>query len=186
MKTRVIGYYILLVIFLYTGCDYSRQFTKKCFNFAQTGKIGVLPFDNRTENPHAGVIVTDLMTTELYSRHKFDIVSPLTIKQTLGENFELGATEILTAQSLKDLAKKCGADSFIVGSVTEYQYKKGLRDKPVVGIDAKLIIAESGEVVWACSLTREELSFLFYQGSVNLVAQKICRQMTDQIARNIR
>ncbi|MDX9701759.1 MAG: DUF799 family lipoprotein [Candidatus Auribacterota bacterium] len=181
-----IAVYLLIVLFLYNGCNYSRQFSKPHIYSTQLGTMAVLPFDNRTSHPQAGAIATDLFTTELLSKNCFNVITPIQVYDTLSLNRILDATDILSAHSMQELGTLFEADTILIGSVTEYYYKKGIRETPVVGLDIKIVVTVTGETIWAESITREEIAFLFYQGSLNETTQKLCRQLINNLKNNLR
>jgi len=176
---------IFIVLFLYSGCDYSRQYSQPDFNFLRTGAVAVLPFNNLSQYPYAGEIVTELMYTELYATEKLILIPPHEVKERLGIEVEEGVDGLMRRYTIAQLAEKLGADSLVIGSVNEFKYKKGVHDKPVVGVDVKLVVAPVGETVWATSYTREDFSFLFHTGSLNETAQKVCQHVARSLTRSL-
>jgi len=185
MKSRICLVPVLLVLFFYTGCDYSRQYAREDLYYEQLGEMAVLPFNNHTQNAQAGEIVTHLFTTELLTRKQFSVVPAYELKTKLDINHPVAGEDIIVETSLDDISAKLGVNSIIIGTVTEYKYKKGLREKPVVGIDVKCYLSDTSEVVWACSYTLEELQLLFHKGSCAEVAQKVCRQAVNNLEKNL-
>ncbi len=185
MKLKI-GVYILFVLFLYNGCQYSRQFAKPDTYCTQLGTIAVLPFDNRTTYPQAGAIATDLFITEMLSKGSFDMVSPAEVNERLGIHHWQEASDILSQHTPQQLGSAIYADTLLIGAVTEYYYKKGLRDSPVVGLDLKIVVADTGETIWAASITREAIPFFFYKGSLNETTQKVCRQLVTDLKNSLK
>lgn len=181
-----IALYLVIVLFLYNGCHYSRQFAKPGVYSTQLGTMAVMPFDNLTVHSSAGAVATDLFTTELLARESFSIIAPFEIRETLEVEPIADTRDILSHHTISELGSKLEADTLLMGSVTEYEYKKGVRDTPVVGLDVKVVVAETGEILWASSLTREEIGFIFYQGSLNETAQKVCRQLVAELQRSLK
>jgi len=174
--------YACIVLFLYSGCEYSRHTTRSKEPALLVKSLAILPFNNRSQHIEAGQIMTDLFYTELVVQDKFSLVQPNIVQQLVSEHSSAVA-EIIETHSLRDLASTLSADAIVHGTVTEYYYKKGIREKPVVGLDVKLISIQTGNVIWAGSYTREELKVLFYDGSLNSTAQKLCRKIAGQIER---
>jgi TolB-like protein len=176
---------IFIVLFLYSGCDYSRQYSQHDFNFLRTGAVAVLPFNNLSPYPYAGEIVTELLYTELYATEKLVLIPPHEVKKRLGIEVEEGIDGLTRRYTIAQIAEKLDADSLVIGSVSEFKYKKGVHDKPVVGMDVKLVVAPAGDTVWATSYTREDFSFLFHIGSLNETAQKACRYVARSLTRSL-
>ena len=185
MISRIYFIPILLVLFFYTGCDYSRQYAREDLYYEQLGKIAVLPFNNHTLNAQAGEILTHLFTTELLTRKQFIVLPAYELKTKLNIDHPVAGEDIIVETSLDAISDKLGVNSIIIGTVTEYKYKKGLREKPVVGIDVKCYLSGTSEIVWACSYTLEELQLLFHKGSCAEVAQKLCRQVVNNFEKNL-
>ena len=185
MISRICYIPILLVLFFYTGCDYSRQYARDDLYYDQLGKMAILPFSNHTETAQAGEILTRLFTTELLTREEFSILPSYELKKKLDIDRPLEGEDIIAEISLDEISGKLGVNSIILGTVTEYQYKKGLREKPIVGIDVKCYMVDTNEVVWACSYTLEELQLLFHKGSRAEIAQKVCRHVVNNFENNL-
>ncbi len=183
---NIVFFYIILVFFLYNGCDNTRQFSRNPLNNGEIHNVAVLPFGNFTDYPHAGAILTHIFYTELYSTNKFNIIPLNTVTTKLNIKPETDINDYLSNHTIKEIAVTLGVDSVIIGNATEFKYKEDLRKKPVVGIDMKVMSAKNSDVVWAGSYTREELSFLFYQGSLNSVAQKVCNNISRQLVKSIK
>ncbi|MCD6459653.1 hypothetical protein J7L67_03175 [bacterium] len=186
MFSRICFILIIAVFFFYTGCDYSRQYVRQDLYYEQLGKIAVLPFNNHSSNSQAGETLTHLFTTELLAREEFNVVSSYELKRKLNLDYPASGEDIIAQTPLSDISKLVGADSVIIGVVTQYQYKKGLREKPIVGIDVKCYLTDNNEVVWACSYTLEELGVLFHQGSRAEAAQKVCRYVVNNFEKKLK
>lgn len=173
----------ILVLFLYSGCEYSRHSQRVTVNVTEQFALAVLPFNNQTNQMGAGNIVTELFTTELITQRSV-ILAPQEKAELLLSDQTATADEIFSRYSLKELRETLSAAAVVKGTVTEFVYKKGIRERPVVGLDIKIISLQDGTILWAGSYTREELSFLFYEGSLNSTAQRMCRKIAGTISRS--
>ena len=182
MKSGKLYVFLIVVFLLYTGCNYSRRFSQKNISQESLGKIAVFPFKNHTDSPSAGIALTELFYTELYASEKFDII-PL---HTVMDGFQGSLDDVFTSGNVKKIASSLNADTVFLASVSEYKYKKGLRERPVVCVNIQLVFAKTGEVLWSQSITREELQFMFYKGSLSLVSQKVCKQIVNKLTKHIR
>ncbi len=142
--------------------------------------IAVLPFENLSEHPNAGEILTRLMATALYRQKSFNIrEEPKWVPG--GADKDVNSEKLpSTMPEIQQLAHKLGADAALLGSVTEFHYQHGLREEPVVGLSVRLVRSCDGKVVWAASRSVSGKG-LFRRESLNQVAQR----MVDLLAKEL-
>lgn len=129
--------------------------------------------------------MTDLFATELYAEKKILLVSPHSITEIFGEDLEAGTDALIQKYGIQEIAERLEADSLIIGTVTRFDTKKEVKETPVVGIDVKLVIAESGDTIWAYSYTREDISIAFFQATLDTTARKAGRHVAHELSRLI-
>ncbi len=109
-------------------------------------KVAVLPFRGPTEL--IGTSVSDTFGTELMKTRRYELIERSQLSGVLGE------TEVqlsgLTAGQAAQLGQMLGAQAVVIGTVSEYE-NMAVRGKPVpvVGINARLIDASSGKILWS-------------------------------------
>jgi len=81
------------------------------------------------------------------------------------------------------IGKRLGVDTVIYGSVSEYRYKRGLDEAPVVGINVRMLDVESGKVLWAESRSATGGWPWLWEDSLNRLAQKVCHDMVSDMVR---
>ncbi len=138
-------------------------------------KIAVLPFENQTAASHAGSVVSNLMVSELVATGRIGVLDPSEAADRLHrESLDPGdPTRLPSAQRLGHILN---VSHVLQGSVTEYRYKPGISETPVVGVTARVVDAVSGDVVWTASHARSG-SNVFREDGLALVAQSIIREM---------
>ena len=138
-------------------------------------KIAVLPFENQTAASHAGSVVSNLMVSELVATGRIGVLDPSEAADRLHrESLDPGdPTRLPSAQRLGHILN---VSHVLQGSVTEYRYKPGISETPVVGVTARVVDAVSGDVVWTASHARSG-SNVFREDGLALVAQSIIRDM---------
>jgi curli biogenesis system outer membrane secretion channel CsgG len=142
--------------------------------------VAVLPLVNLTSYPHAGRIVGDLLTTELYASTRFRIMERTSLLEALkGASTDLD--EVLDNTVALKIGRDLGVDTVVFGSVTEYRYKRGLDEDPVVGINIRMLDVKSREIIWAGSSSDTGGCFWFCEDSLNRLAQKVCRDMVGMM-----
>lgn len=153
-------------------------------------KIGVVPFTNLSNDPHAGPRVTRALVTELAISDRFQLVDPASF---WGELERVGAMPdahgAIDPAKLKEIAARLEVTGVIRGAVTEYAVQRaGSEDFPVVSFDAELIDAATGTSVWRVSVTRRGRGRLAVLGgagsrSFSSVTQEACEAAVSALRR---
>ncbi len=176
-KKRVLITFLSMPLLLAVlSCSYNQTFVRGADIHARARRVAVLPLVNLTSYPNAGRIVGDLLTTELYAMTDFQLMERTEMLQKLkGENEDID--EVLDRSEALKVGKALGVDTLIYGSVTEYRYKRGLDEDPVVGLNIRMLDISTGEVLWAGSESRTGGCFWMCEDSVNRLAQEVCHDM---------
>lgn len=183
MKTLK-GFILLLILFsiaLHISCTPREQsFMKGDRIHSRARFVALVPFVNLTSNPQAGKIVTDLMTSEIYSVPNFKIMEQTALNEKIKKSEDYNEDyfdDILDNISAKKIGKLLGVDTVIFGSVSEYRYKMDLSEVPVVGINIRLMDVESGKILWTASKSKTGRSSWLAKDSLNSLAQKTCHEL---------
>ncbi len=174
---------VFFLIMILAGCSgsYIKGYVQPQGIASEARHAAVLPLVNLTTTPNAGRMVGDLLSTELYSSTKFQIMeSTEMLKRVKGNNDDLEfVMEDAVAQKL---GISLGVDTVIYGSVSEYQYKRGVNQSPTVGINLRMIDVSSGKVLWASSVSKSGGCFFGCTESLNSVAQEALAEMVASMA----
>ncbi|OGK82741.1 MAG: hypothetical protein A2X52_22470 [Candidatus Rokubacteria bacterium GWC2_70_16] len=146
---------------------------------ARIVRLAVLPFDNQTASLRAGGVATELIVSELLATGLVPLVEPSEVADVLRrENLEPGEPGRLPpAQRVGRLLQ---ASHVMHGTVTEFRYKPGLSETPVVGLSARIVQVATGEVVWTATLARSGSNWLAEDGLARLT-QSIARDMAQHL-----
>lgn len=172
-----------LFVFL-AACSTNKHYllqSKEIHSKART--VIVLPFVNLTSYPHAGRIASNLMTTELYARTPFQIMEQTQLLEKL-KGSETDLDEALDKTVAVKIGKQVGVDTVIYGTVTEFRYKRGLDERPVVGINVRMLDVKSRQVLWAASRSKTGGHFWFGEDSVNELALNVCGSLVTEMVKN--
>ena len=146
--------------------------------FAQTKKrVAVFDFEDKTQHRWrwwtgqlVGEGMADMLTTELVKSGKYQVIERQAIQKIMQEQ-QLGQTGAITPQSAAQVGQLLGVEMAIIGSVTEFGYKKSdvggfLKRKgfglgvqtasAVVGIDVRFVNTNTGEIIAADNVRKEE------------------------------
>jgi len=146
--------------------------------FAQAKKrVAVFDFEDKTEHrwrwwngQPGGHGMADMLTTELVKSGKYQVIERQAIAKIMQEQ-RLGQSGAITSQSAAEVGKLLGVELAIIGSVTEFGYKKSnvggfLKKKGLglgiqtasasVGIDIRFINTNTGEILAADNVRKEK------------------------------
>ena len=146
--------------------------------FAQAKKrVAVFDFEDKTEHrwrwwngQPVGHGMADMLTTELVKSGKYQVIERQAIAKIMQEQ-RLGQSGAITSQSAAEVGKLLGVELAIIGSVTEFGYKKsnvggfltkkglglGIQTASAsVGIDIRFINTNTGEILAADNVRKEK------------------------------
>ena len=183
MKGTIFFITLLLLFFSY-ACSYQQHFVKGKEIHSRARRVAVLPLVNLTSYPYAGRIVGDLLTTELYALSGFQLMERTEMLEKLkGDEEDLD--QVLDRIVALRIGNRLGVDTVIFGSVTEYRYKRGLDEDPVVGINIRMLDVDTKRILWAGSKSGTGGCFWFCEDSLNRLAQKTCNDLVITMVRDL-
>ncbi|MGA1858702.1 hypothetical protein VH569_22150 [Azospirillum sp. 11R-A] len=183
---------LLAAVVVLAGCSFGRINSR---DFAQPGgalpagsTVAVLPFENLTNHPNAGQIAADIVSTELYGVEGLRTVEVGRVRSRLSVGKPAADSATASTEGQPDAApldvqtagRTLGVDAVLAGSVSEYGYQHGLREEPVVGLNARLVRVSDGAVLWTSSQSEAGRGY-FSRDSVNNVAQRVATRMIDSL-----
>ena len=92
---------------------------------------------------------------------------------------ETDLDEVLEKAVALKVGKSLGVDTVIFGSVTEFRYKRGLDEDPVVGINIRMLDVKNDRILWAGSKSSTGGCFWLCEDSLNRLAQKVCNDLVE-------
>ena len=180
MSTPVRNVVLAILALMLVACAYEQHYIRRADIQSRARHAAVLPMVNLSAYPHAGRIVGDLLTTELYAQSNFQLMeSSAVIHQLQGDALDLD--EVLEKMAVMDVARTLGVDTVIYGSVSEYRYKRGLNEDPVVGINLRLLDVKTKKILWAGSKSRTGGCFWFCEDSLNRLAQQVLNELVSEM-----
>lgn len=153
----------LLVAFsvLLAGCGGvgPTKFVHPDFDFAFIEKIGVVPFENLSNDQTGGARATRYFTSALLATEAFEVLEPGEMSKGL-ENFGYIATAQLTTDQVIGLGKELGVQAVFLGTLSESaSMRSGSTTVSVVTVVVRLIETETGATVWSATNTEDSASF---------------------------
>ncbi len=139
--------------------------TGKLTELPDTASVVVLPLENHTETPMAGLRVASLMESVLRTKG-----------YAVEERFWRLKEGDYTPEEIRQLFKEArgkGAGYIFTGSVNEYRYKTGIDGEPAVSITIDLYSTAGGRVVWSAAGSATGWS----HESIGTVTQKLLNKL---------
>lgn len=161
-----------------SGCLHTRHaadFVGAGVDLGTRARVAVIPLENLTNYPKAGLIAAELLSTEIYRRDLFELVEGTALRQAL-TSLDIDLADLAADFAAADLANRLEVDAVLIGSVSEYGYQHGLHEEPVVGLNLRLVRAGEGEVLWASSHSTTGRGYIV-RDSVNAAAQRLIAEM---------
>ncbi len=162
------------------SCSSSRTLTKYDQIYSRARQVAVLPLVNLTNYPYAGRIAAELITTQLYAQSKFKLMEKTQMQETL-KNQWADQSQMLDRTAAIKVGNKLEVDTVIYGAVTEFRYKRGLDENPVVGISVRMLDVKTGEILWADSKSEMGGCLWFCHDSLTRLAQQICYDLVEKL-----
>jgi curli biogenesis system outer membrane secretion channel CsgG len=133
-------------------------------------RIAVFSFEDKTDYGQANVGegMADMLTTELVKSGNYRVIERAELQSVMQE-LKLGLTGMVTSNTAAQVGKQLGVELAVFGSVTEFGQKeesKGIgfgkrkfganQIKARVAIDLRIVNVETGEILAADNVAKEE------------------------------
>jgi len=181
------GVLVAVLFALLAGCAdtrYAADHVGEPAALDATLEVAVVPLENLTNYPKAGLIAAELVSTELYRRGLFRLVEGTALRQAL-TTLEIDVADLAVTYAAAELGRRLEVDAVLVGSVSEYGYQHGLHEEPVVGLNLRLVDAANGDILWAASHSTTGRGYLA-RDSVNAAAQRLVEEMVATLGSHMR
>lgn len=152
----------LFVLFL-AGCS-SVVNTEKANLNLKNKTLVVLPFENYTETPLAGLRIASIAYAVLNS------------KEYIARNFVINNEKDYSHEEIKEMINKLKEENYdyaITGTVNEFRYKTGIDAEPAVSITLKIYDLKNDKVIYTAVGSKTGWS----HESLTTVAQKILNKI---------
>lgn len=173
---------VLALLVLTAGCGGSgtTKFVHPEFDFSFVESVGVVPFENLSENQGAGGQATRYFTSSLFAAEAFHVVEPGEVARAL-EKQGLVRTAQLTEDQIIAVGRDLDVQGLFLGTVSESStLRTGSSTVSVVTVVVRLVETETGATVW--SATRSESSSGFWStlfGTAQKARAEVMRSAID-------
>lgn len=141
-------------------------------NLDAQAKWALLPIQNQTETPQAGLRSEAIVETLLRSQGVADL-QHYPVELNTETVFE--PSEKKLADQAQAWAKEQGIRYGVTGAITEWRYKVGIDGEPAVGASLQVIDLDTGKVVYSAAGGKSGWS----RDSLAAVAQKLLRSLVN-------
>ncbi len=147
-------------------------------------RVAVLPFENASERKGAARIVTDILITSLARRGRFEVMEPGTVSEAL---VAIGAAPfgVIDFDTLRALRQRLGCDAVILGTVFSYSegLRKGATTSPEVALDARMLDAETGRILWLAERGRtgEDSQVVMHFGIIRAMVPLVSKVVHEML-----
>lgn len=148
------------LVFL-SGCGgmSKTKFLHPDFDFSFLEKVGVVPFENLSDDQGAGARSTRFFTASLLSAEAFWVVEPGEVTRALSKQSLVRTGELTQAQILA-IGQELGVNGLFLGSVNEStSLRSGSTNISVVTVVIRLVETETGATVWSVTNSEDSRSF---------------------------
>lgn len=128
------------------------EFVNPAFDFSFVQRVAVLPFENLSQDPAAGVRATRLTITELLASGAVDVVETGEVNAALMRipSGRAGRAPSPSTQDVISLGQTLDVQALILGTVSQSEVVRSAGVMiPIVSLDMHMVEIETGATVWA-------------------------------------
>jgi len=160
---------VLLVAFILVAAGLAQEIEEKPLTGLKK-RVAVFNFENKSDygRGNVGEGMADMLTTELVKSGSYRVIERAELQSVMQE-LKLGLTGMVTSNTAAQVGKQLGVELAVFGSVTEFGQKeesKGIgfgkrkfganQIKARVAIDVRIVNVETGEILAADNVAKEE------------------------------
>lgn len=180
---------LIMLIMTTAGCGSlmeSRSFANPNADFSFYKRVGLLQFNNLSEDRLAGEKMTEVFMTELLIGGGLDVMDPgqfnTVVAQVAKTNAPTGGVELSPAQ-LTQIAEIAKVQGIFMGTIHDYKMVQiGGDQYPLISMTVKFIDAPTGTVAWQNSTTvtggpNFPIVSVGETFTLGAMSQKVCRKV---------
>ena len=162
---------ILLLVFTWGCSSGPSSYVQTDADFSFVSRAAVLPFQNLSQDLHAGTRMQSVFLASILER---DALSMVNLGETLNAmgRLRLGTDIALTRDQIIDLGKELQVDALFFGTVEEFGMERMSNDRVyVITVTFSMVETETGSLIWTSQVHENGTSLwrkLFGGGSSSL------------------
>jgi len=153
---------IIAVIVSCSSVDVSKK-----GNIVKNARVIILPFENNTETPYAGIRAAKI-AEGVFSAQGFNVAHNI-YKQ-----------KEYTSEEIKNMLKEAKINGYryaVVGSVNEWRYKTGIDGEPAVSLSITIIDLSTEAPVFSGVASKSGLGY----SSIGVLAQELLNEIVSSV-----
>ncbi len=194
--SNAVGITTALLLIALSGCGPSlKPFASRDLKGGEGARMAILPFDNLSATQGAGKSIESLVLIEFLKRSTVKVVDPGEVSAILSKERIRLATSI-PKETIHTLGAGLGVGLLMMGTVHQYEMLTasgagGSGNIPAVAVTLRIIDAESGDIVWASTVSRRgnDREIVFGIGkiqSLNQLAEETAMEFAQAFADSLR
>jgi TolB-like protein len=193
--SHAVGIITALLLLVLSACGPSiKPFASRELKGGEGVRMAILPFDNLSSTQGAGKSIEGLVLIEFLKRSTLKVVDPGEVQAVLSKERIRLATSI-PKETVRTLGEGLGVRLLMMGTVHQYEMQAatgaGAGNMPVIAISLRIIEVETGDIVWASTVTRRgnDRELVFGIGkiqSLNQLAEETAMELAQAFADSIK
>jgi polysaccharide biosynthesis protein PelC len=196
-KYKILLLLIPVILFI-TGCQSIEHHSsmKKYQPAASDKKIAIVTFESLAPNIKSGEDMAKFcynqFFTQLYIKEngrvgpfQFNMMDENKLTKIMHENKWLNQSAYLEV-GMDKFTKTLGCDMLLLGTVSEYHYKRGLGEDPVIGLHLRLYDCETKSIIWTGSHSSVGRFSWFKEDSLSRLGQQVSQTLAKKCFRDLR
>ena len=175
---------------LLSACSSSTIVMKPGYDFSKIKRVAVLEFRNSAYYPNSGAMVSQMFAKYML-KAGYNIIERDELDALLRER-NLSMSNLLDSDTTKNYGKLLGIDAIITGSipmvVAEQNYYEAGNPRFIaaqVGVTARMISIETGEVLWVGSDTYDAINTqTAFEYLVSSLVSQLIDGLRESVAKN--
>lgn len=155
-RAALLGGFLVLLVIIASGCSKSvRVYLHPDADISYYEKVGVLPFRSLSGDRFAGEKFGIEFTTALLATEMFDVIDyGIFVNQVIQAIGTRAPADGPSVEQLQKIAEATGVQGIFYGTVMQYEMVPTTSGNfPSISVEARLIDAETGTVVWMVTHT---------------------------------
>ena len=148
---------VIAVVLALPACGGRTRYVNQNADLGAVKTVAILPFENLTNDKLCAERVNKIFLTELLNVGAFEVVEPGLVIRTVRR--EASDIAQLTAEDIKRIGSSLKAQALVIGSVLEFEERRGTSDGARVKLQFRLVDTQSAATIWSVTRSRAGLGF---------------------------
>ncbi|MBF0196507.1 MAG: hypothetical protein HQL32_02300 [Planctomycetes bacterium] len=168
---------------------------KTVYQTPKSMKLAIVSFENLTPNIKAGNDMARFCYNEMFSQlykkyhgnvggYNIELMDEYGIDAIMLKNKWLDVTSHMDV-GMDKLTSEIGCDLLLIGTVSEFHYKRGLGEDPVASLHLRLLDVKDMTIIWSGSLSRVGRFSWFKEDALGRLGQQVSKELVAKCLNDI-